>query len=499
MNKRPAGIAIGAFFWMSLVSVEGTYALEANQSIKDIDEVARVIWEKREGINISLYGEPNHPLCVYIPSRPEPDAKSIAKHPMARHFDFISDKPLTKDREIQLRQLDALNKAGLLEKFSTVANIGGEMKKVIRYRLTEKGWSASSYSKRYPACFVYGIPRYLGTAGTPAMIGKHGGGGIYEVRGKVGLGSEAELAPWAKSLEIRSVFQEINEKIGGQEHSVRIYRDGNEWFDADDILNGRARKKNPRSISRELEQEKSDALKRAHENSELAAPTIDEIQESLLEKFGDPGPSACLHLPSSGKLPVDKTFYRFNPDRSQDYAVAIFTNKDRTPYDRVSRKTIPYLNMLERLGILTKHAESNVPGEGREKGKLFDALIFELTPQYKNRIDPRHRDCFPLGKPTVEIVDIQVGKIVNIQLGDGQYGGSFLSDLNFRFKLRVMYKNPPAWMNDPMLMSNWSELKGVIERGWACDGEFSFDRKTRKTGSGNGSCRWAFDSYYDNY
>jgi hypothetical protein len=51
MNKRLSGIVIVAFLCMSLLSVEKAHALEASQSMKDIDEVARVIWEKREGIN----------------------------------------------------------------------------------------------------------------------------------------------------------------------------------------------------------------------------------------------------------------------------------------------------------------------------------------------------------------------------------------------------------------------------------------------------------------
>jgi hypothetical protein len=411
---------------------------------------------------------------------------------MAWHFDFVSDKPLTKEREIQLRQLDALSKAGLLDKFNTVANIADETKKVIRYRLSWKGWAASRYKKNDPACFVYGTPRYLGSTGIPTMAGKHAGFEIYMVKGKVGLGSEAELAPWAKNQEFRSVFPEIDKMVDGKEYSLGLIRDGDEWFNADDILNGKSRK-SLRSISEELKQDKSNVPKIVAEGDELPDPTVDELRKLLQTLYGNYGDNNCLYLPSDGgKLPVDKELYRSNSNTNQDYAVAIFTNKDRTSYDRVFKKTIPYLNMLEQLGIVTKHAERNIPGEGREEKKLFDAQIFELTSQYKNRNRPGRPYCFPLGKPTVEIVDIQLGK-------RRRFGGNIMPESHFRYKLRVMYKNLPVWMNDSLLMDSWPELKGIVERGWACDGALSFDRKTRKTGAGGGSCWWAFDSYYENY
>ena len=103
--------------------------------------------------------------------------------------------------------------------------------------------------------------------------------------------------------------------------------------------------------------------------------------------------------------------------------------------------------------------------------------------------DPSEPTCFPLGKSTVEFVDVQIAE--NDENG--------FPNSSFRYKLKVMYKEPPAWMNDPVLKDTWTDLRGVIENGRACDGQFGFDRKTRKMHSGAGSCWWAFDSYYENY
>ncbi len=399
---------------------------------------------------------------------------------------------MTKEREKQLRQFDALTKVGLLKKFHTTIKLNGEMREVNRYSLTEKGWAASDYT-RDMSCFAYGAARYLGISGVePKVIRTQAGLELYEVRARVGLGSEADLAPWARDQEVQAEFSDITKNLDGKEFAVLLVRGGGEWVDYQSMLRDKARKSatthpNP---SRSEHPHVSDEVKRKiNELNALPAPTVDEVKKLLQVMHGvgrkDPWPIPCLYLPGSEKLPVDKELFGYYPSH---YSVAIFTSKNRSAYDRVSKKTIPYLNMLEQLGILTKHAAQNVPGTGRDVG-WFDAYIYELTPAYQNRTDSRYPYCFPLGDPTVEFVDLQIAE-------KDEFG---FPNSSFRYKLKVMYKTPPAWMSDPLLRERWPELQGVTEHGMACQGKFGFDRKTRDEHSGSGSCWWAFDSYYENY
>ena len=41
--------------------------------------------------------------------------------------------------------------------------------------------------------------------------------------------------------------------------------------------------------------------------------------------------------------------------------------------------------------------------------------------------------------------------------------------------------------------------KDTLEKGIACEGEFQFNKKDRRSEAGAGTCWYAFDSYYENY
>lgn len=481
-----------------LVFVGGVYAFnkwKATQPTREnFDRVVRATWEKSSGLRTNnVFGEPATRLCISVPSYPAPDSRSKAQFPLAWHFDFFSDTALTKDREKQLRQLDALTKAGLLRKFNTTANLNGEIKEVTRYSLTEKGWVASG-DTRGSSCFAYGASRYLGISRfEPKAVSNQAGLQLYEVRAKVGLGSEADLAPWARDQELQAEFSDIKKNLDGQEFAVLLVRGGGEWVDYQSMLRDEALKKATKPANQNISERPliSEEVKRKiDELNALPAPTVDEVKKLLQVTHGvgqkNPWPIPCLDLPGSEKLPVDKGLYSYNPSR---YSVAIFSNKDRTAYDPVANKTIPYLNTLEQLGLLSKRATKGVPGEGRDVGTVFDAYVYELTPAYENRIHSRYPYCFPLGDTTVEFVDLQIA-----EKDENGFPNS-----SFRYKLKVMYMNPPAWMSDPLLKDGWPELRGVVEHGMACEGKFGFDRKTRDKHSGAGSCWWAFDSYYENY
>lgn len=494
-NRVVRGVLAVGFIFALVGAVYAFTEWKATQPTQEnFDRVVRAIWEENNKLRTNgAFGEPATRLCIAVPSYPAPDARSKAQRPLSWHFDFFSDRALMKDREKQLRQLNALTKAGLLKKFDTTTNSNGEIKEVTRYSLTEKGWAASDYT-RGTSCFAYGALRYLGISRfEPKIVSNKAGLEIYEVHAKVGLGSETDLAPWAKDREIQAEFTDIKKNLDGQEFVVLLVRGGGKWVNYESMLRDEALKKTvkPENQGSSERPRISDEVKRRmDELNALPAPTNEEVRRLLQVAHGvgqkDPWPIPCLYLPGSEKLPVDKELFTYNPVR---YSVAIFSNKDRTAYDRVANKTIPYLNTLEQLGILSKHATHGLSGKGSDASAVYDAYVYSLTPAYENRIHSRYPYCFPLGEPTVEFVDIQIA----------EKDANGFPNSSFRYKLKVMYKNPPAWMNDPLLKDGWTELQGVVEHGMACEGQFGFDRKTRDKHSGAGSCWWAFDSYYENY
>ena len=502
MKRRTIVITVGISLGLILLFAVGSHPFskwKATRPTKDnFDKAVRKIWGKNtETRNFNGFADPPNPLCISVPTDPAPDARSRAQQPLAWHLDFILGTTQTEDRKQQLRQLDALCKVGLLEKSTITVNLNNKTLPVTRYKLTEKGWVASGYSEEQSTCFVYGTPRYLGLSQfEPTIVHRQNGAEVYEVHAKSGLGSDADLSPWARDQEVQAAFPDIAESLKGQDFAVLLVRSEDEWVDYQTMVQDEARKKALKSaVHPNSAQPMPDKMKRRiDELSSLSPPTIDEVKKLLQVTYGVdpqiPSPFHCLELPGSEKLPVDRTLLIYSPSH---YSVAIFSNKERTEYDRVANKTIPYLNILERLGILKKHERSRILGEGEDSRTLFDAYVYELTQSYLNRIDSTYPECFPLGEPSVEFVDIQIAeKNVNGFI----YGFPFSS---FRYKLRLKYKNPPDWMTDPRLMSEWSELRGVLEHGRACEGEFAFNRKTREMYSGVGSCWWAFDSYYENY
>lgn len=480
---------------LGLISVGQVYAADkeaaTQPTIEIFDNVARDIWEKRNRSQQASrrIGEKTTSLCITTPPYLSPDARSKAQSPLAWHMDFFSDTPTPKNREHQFRQLDDLVKVGLLKKSSTTIDSHGEARKVTRYGPTAKGWAASGY-KGEGSCFAYGTSSYLGVTGfEPKVVHNQAGIELYEVHVKTGIGSADDLAPWAKDPELQDAFPEIKENVKGREFVVLLVRGGGEWVDYETVLKEGVLKKTPtppRSTLPIARPFPDDVKRQMAELAALPPPTVDEIKKVLEKANGADRTVSCLSLPGAEKLPVDKTLFSANPSR---YSVAIFTNKERTDNDRVATKTIPLMNTLQQLGILRKVAAKRMLSGGRGAPAEFDADIYELTPDYENRIDSRRPDCFPLGDATVEFVDVQLAE--NGELG---YFGS-----SFRYKLKVVFKNPPAWMNDPALKAGWPELRGVTEQGMACEGTFGFDRKSRRMSGGGGSCWWAFDSYYENY
>jgi TPR repeat protein len=459
-----------------------------------IEKAVQAIWEQRN--QAAAPDAPTSPLCIAMPSSPEPDARSKARQPMAWHLDFFAGSVADERRAKALRQLNVLAAAGLLNKQDVMLNVNGAMKQATRYSLSEDGWALSgggAYSRSMP-CFIYGTARYLGLTRfaprTVRMTMDQAALQLIEAHARVGLASEADLAPWARDPELQAEFPDIGKNLAGQDFAVLLARRGNELVG---YTEAEKRRRNPEIVNRNdpvLASLRAEAQRAKDDGGDLPPPTVDEIKRLLEASHGvgksEPWPIPCIYLPGgSSKLPVDKELNQSGQRRP--YAVAIFRNKERTAYDRVANKTIPYLNTLERLGILQKRAESGIPGGNKaDSGRVFDADIYELAPTYVTLIHPRYT-CFPLGPPTVEFVDVQI-----FDKGD-------LSDPAFTYKLKVLYKNPPTWMNSPSLQNGWRELKGALDNGMACEGKMHFDRKKRQSQNGGGSCWWAFDSYENDY
>lgn len=172
-------------------------------SLETFDPVVRSIWEKQQGPNaIDKFGELRNPLCIRVPDYPTPDAGSKARLPLAWHFDLIFENISTKGREQQTRQLEALVKVGLLKKMQVKTKVQGQIKDATRYSLTEKGWMASG-SNNQASCFILGKQNYLGVYKF-VQRNSYGQAGreVYEVHAKVGIGTSAELSPWARQPEL---------------------------------------------------------------------------------------------------------------------------------------------------------------------------------------------------------------------------------------------------------------------------------------------------------
>ena len=306
-------------------------------------------------------------------------------------------------------------------------------------------------------------------------------GDLYQVHIKSGLKSSSELVNWANHPAILAAFPEIDEQLTGTEFSTYVlFKDG-EW-----IKSGGQKKagRAPRPIPDELKERNTEFLK-------LPSPTVEEVKKILAESHGvnqkRPWPIPCVDLPGGSKLPVDKTLFGYYPVH---YSVAIFNNKKRRKNDPIVTKTLPYLNRLEQFGILQKR-KGGVEGKGKDAGKVYTADVYELSEIYRDKLDDRYAKCLPLGKPSVEFVELKI-----LPTSPSQIPGRLIEHQPaFQYKLRVFYRNPPEWMNDAGLTGWWGEMKGTITHGFACKGSFNFDRIKRERKSGSGSCWWAFDSY----
>lgn len=471
------------------VMATGAYGYQKWQSarptIENFDKALRIMWEEGE------IGRSNR-QCIEVPIWPKPDAQSKTKRIMVSHMDFITDGVTAVDRLQQIDKLDLLAKAGLLEKESAIIEVGEGRYNGNRYRVSNKGWVASA-AYGPPSCFIYGKARYLGITKSEARTTKSDGAlEVYAVQARIGIASVDELEPWAQSVEVQEAFPEIRKQLDGEEITVFLVRGDDGWSDYSKLAMRIARGSGgaaTQSESGEAKEQRKKYQERLAYLSKLPAPGREEIERLVSEKFLTSDypqwPSACLHLPSSGGLPVDRVLSTYH---RAHYKVAVFSNKERKPGDKIIGKTQPYLDMLERLGVISKKVEENFQSGKSPDSPVYTAYVYTLTPEYADKVDSSYPNCFPLGVPSLEILALDIRDNDR----NSQAGASV------SYKVRLLYPNAPAWMHEPSLMNGWPELKGILEKGYACDGRFEFDKEVREMRAGGGSCWKVFDSDDEN-
>jgi hypothetical protein len=478
-----------------LLGVGASWAIDrhmaAKPSVKNFEMAAAGLFDKRR------HDDDDHgfrteqaTLCVPLPWYPEPDARPKVRYPLAWYMDFRAGEP-SPARRGQLKQLDALSSVGLLSKVA-VAPAGDATQPVSRYRLTSKGWAASNWKNQAP-CLIYGHQHRPVVTGferkqLPGLPNRE----WYQVAGTSGAGSLQDLVEWARSEEVRSAFPEIARQLAGVPFQMILTWDGKQWVDVQTFLQRQnsAQGHGDADARQQSEPPIDEATKRElAQLRKMSPPTVEEVKSILVGTYGDRqtrrSTLECIALPQAGssRLPVDKELTPWNKGYGR-YAVAIFTNKSRPAYDLVPKRTLPYLELLQALGVMTKRSQQGIPGDGAEAGKQFDADVYELAPPFAKAMDTELSHCLPLGKPTVEFVSVELST-------RDEFGvpASYV-----RYKLRIRYESPPSWVKE-LPVAGWAEVQSALQHGRACDGRFHFDRRERALVAGGGSCWWAFDSY----
>ncbi|EGT3625638.1 hypothetical protein FAP94_04450 [Morganella morganii] len=391
-------------------------------------------------------------------------------------FKWVIDVPLSEEfmskHKEDIAKLDALVSVKLLEKEIISTENELDIKSFNRYRLTVKGWAASSGRKRN-SCFYLGRAKHLSIIDVKEIeipISREKKETAYQVLVEVGFPKNYKLPDWAMSSEVRTVFPLIDKLVNGYERKVLMDNDGGQWrefLSSQQIsrMEKSGRGRSERYFTKHGPETKLETMLDAFEFDEHVNRTW-----------------SCISLPgeSSNGVRVDKKL----GDGSK-YGVVIYDSKERSEWDDIEKVTKPHLEKLVGAGVLTSNKVSNIEGERQDAGKTFSGTVYKLSSEYQHIIDPK-RKCIFLGSGKVNVVDIEI-------LAGNSKDNSGKESI--KYKYIMTYPDPPEWAKDKVLQAWWSDLKGALKYGFACEGEFEIDlTKERKMGSGAGSCWWAYDS-----
>lgn len=395
-----------------------------------------------------------------------------------RAFKWAIDVPIGEDVSARIKaditKLDALVAVELLEKKRVSIKLATELQTYDRYRLTVKGWAASIKSKKGKPCFYLGRARHLSVVDVKEIefpIGRGKKEKAYQVVLKAGFPKELKLPEWANNSEVRKAFPLINKLVNGYERKIFMEYSQGQWKEY----------LSPSQVARM----KDSGFGRSEHYYSRNEPVTK--RETMVKTFSfqehlNPVWS-CIGLPgeSTNGLKVDKIL-----GRGIKYSVVIFDNKVRSKRDDIDTTTKPYLERLVSSGLLVSHTQTGIEGERKNAGKYFNGTVYRLAPEYQKIIDPT-RDCIFLGKGKVNIVDL---KMLASNTRDNPFGKE-----SFKYKYIMMFPDPPMWAKDRVLQAWWSDLKGALKYGFACEGKFEIDlTRYRYMGPGTGSCWWAYDS-----
>lgn len=474
MKLRLIGWVLGTVAVAAAVAY-GIHQWQKSRPTKsNLGKVAQAIWtESVRSPYGRMSGTPRNDVCLRMPQDIPPDSQSMSSKAMAWYMDYLDKSDGSLERKKHLDRLDALVAAGLLLRQSVMVDSSSGPQGAHRYYLSDAGWVSASSASRMNTCFDFAHTSYLDTTHIDRVTSldpRAPDDEVYRVTARIGVASVADLQPWAQDPKLMALFPEIQKALDGKDHLVFVSRTDGEWVDYNDVIRSR---RHPEQTAQQVAQVASQAeidaaleLMRKH-----PAPSREELIGLVLKHFGQV--DSCLPLPGSSEFPVDQVM---TSTPTIPYWVAISNNIDRKSYDLIGKRTQPYVTTLVNLGVMIK-----VPDGA--PGTYLGTDFYELAPAFVESLYKR-RGCLLLGPAHVEVVDLRTI--------EQTFRG--IPRTSFVYKLRVTYPDHPKWANDPFLLSQWSELRGMVDRGKACEGTFEFDRERRTTAGGMGTCWLAFDS-----
>lgn len=403
--------------------------------------------------------------CIPVPlTYPAPDAQSRLRN-FGRHADFLKAGSTNPARVQQLAALDSLAAAGLMQREDVLADAKGAVAQPAwRYTITEKGWAHMGSGD----CMVYGERVLLGLAGSETR--KVGATDVRLVKARVGIAGPDALAPWARDRAFQEAYPQVREQLVPREQTFAVvWRDG-KWQ--------RYQGEQNQAESQLMPKRSTEDLARIARIEAMPEASRDELVK-LVSRFPE---RSCLILPGTEKLPADKVFH----DAGDLYQFGIYQDKMREQWDSVARKTVPVLEKMLAGGAIIRISDRMVAGEGLDRGKTFMASVYVLAPQLQALM---RNNCVSLGRLRHEVLVLEYRK--NEDFG---WPAPVV-----KYKAVVKPIDPPRELTDPVLLSVWPDLRGALERGQACAGEYRFNKEWRQLESGGASCWYAFDSYYENY
>ncbi len=386
-------------------------------------------------------------------------------------FKWVIDVPVESSNSNYITnnivKLDALVIAGLISKELVTLEIESEIKRFIRYRLTVKGWEAQAGS-----CFTIGKARHLKVNRINKLeipIGEGKKDTAYKVVVLVGFSDFLSLPEWTNHSEMRKAFPLINKLINGYEREILMKKESGHWHE---YLSPEKLKRMAKSGSGRSESYYSKNQPKTNKDIILKAFLFDEHSHPAWSCISLPGES------SNGQLRVDKIL-----GTHKSYSVAIDDNSVREKWDTIESKTKPYLERLVDAGLLTSHTQDKIYVGKEGRGKYFSGTVYQISPSYSHIVDEK-RGCIYLGKGVVNIVKLEIlaGNTRNVPFGRE----------SVRYKYIMKFPSPPEWAKDKVLQAAWSDLKGALEYGYACEGQFEID--LIKEYEGGGRCWWAYNS-----